>query len=135
MMVLKLLLGLAALGCVAISFSVLAFLIGFGAGDDVMRVAFFGAMMGIGLAGIVGLFFRGAWGAVLIVVQAAGLILFWLGPAERSSAPWFVPSVPLATALLGAAVLWLSRHRQGTSGRGDLRRGARIGQRGDRTGP
>ena len=68
-------------------------------------------------------------------INTAGLILFWLGPAERSSAPWFVPSVPLATALLGTAVLWLSRHRQGTSGRGDLRRGARIGQRGDRTGP
>ena len=111
MTVVNLLLGIAAFGCVAISFSVLAFLIGFGAGDDVMRVAFFGAMMGIGLAGIVGLFFRGMWGAALIVVQAAGLTLFWLGPAERSSAPWFIPSVPIATALLGAVVLWLRRRR------------------------
>ena len=108
MTALKVLLGLAGFACVAIAFSVTAFLIGFGAGHDVMRVAFFAAMTVTGTAGVAGLFFRGPWGAILIVAQAAGLILFWLGPAERSSSAWFIPAAPIVTAAFGTFVIWLT---------------------------
>ncbi len=109
MIVLKVLLGVAACASVAIAFSVTAFMIGFGAGDDVARVAFFAALPVVGLAGIVGLFFRGPWGAVVIVVQAVALFLFWLIPAGRSSTGWMIPGVPIATALLGTFTIWKLR--------------------------
>jgi hypothetical protein len=108
----KVLLGMAACACVAIAFSVMAFMIGFGAGEDVVRVGFFAAVALIGVAGIVGLFFRGRWGAILIVTQAVGLILFWLVAAGRSSTSWLIPGVPVATALLGAIAIALISHEE-----------------------
>ncbi len=106
---LKVLLGVAACASVAIAFSITAFIIGFGGGDDVTRVAFFAALTIAGSAGIVGLFFRGPWGAVVIVVQAIALFLFWLIPGGGSSAGWMIPGVPIATALLGTFAIWKLR--------------------------
>jgi hypothetical protein len=107
----RIVLGLAACGWAFLAGLLVAYTIEFGGDNDRRVAALFAATAATGVAGAIGLFFRGPWGALLVVAQALGWFLFWLIPGGQASASLLVPGGPIATMLLGLAVAWQMRTR------------------------
>jgi hypothetical protein len=100
----RIVLGLAACGWAFLAGILVQFTIEFGGDDDWRVAAFFVATAAVAVAGAIGLFFRGPWGALLVAAQALGWFLFWLIPGGQASASLLIPGGPIATMLLGLAV-------------------------------